>query len=143
MEKYFKQFDNCRQKEEPACTNTCPFHFDVKDFLEKISRNKYDRAYKSYRDAVVFPEIVSKICDARCQNACPRTHIDDAVQIRLLEETCVNKARKKEPLKYNLPKKQGKIGIIGGGLSGLTCGLRLATKKYSVVIFEKDKQKQI
>ena len=34
MEKYFKQFDDCRQKEEPACTNTCPFHFDVKDFLE-------------------------------------------------------------------------------------------------------------
>lgn len=139
MEKYFKQFEACRQKEEPACTNTCPFHLDVKDFLEKTGRNKYDRAYKNYRDAVVFPEIVSKICDARCQNACPRTHIDDAVQIRLLEETCVNKARKKEPLKYNLPKKQGKIGIIGGGLSGLTCGLRLATKKYSVVIFEKEK----
>lgn len=139
MEKYFKQFDDCRQKEEPACTNMCPFHFDVKDFLEKISRNKYDRAYKSYRDAVVFPEIVSKICDARCQNTCPRTHIDDAVQIRLLEKTCVDKARKKEPLKYNLPSKQGKIGIIGAGLSGLTCGLRLASKKYSVVIFEKEK----
>lgn len=139
MEKYFKQFDDCRQKEEPACTNTCPFHFDVKDFLEKISRNKYDRAYKSYRDAVVFPEIVSKICDAKCQNTCPRTHIDDAVQIRLLEKTCVDKARKKEPLKYNLPSKQGKIGIIGAGLSGLTCGLRLASKKYSVVIFEKEK----
>lgn len=139
MEKYFKQFDDCRQKEEPACTNTCPFHFDVKDFLEKISRNKYDRAYKSYRDAVVFPEIVSKICDARCQNTCPRENIDDAVQIRLLEKTCVDKALKKEPLKYNLPSKQGKIGIIGAGLSGLTCGLRLASKKYSVVIFEKEK----
>ncbi len=139
MEKYFKQFDDCRQKEEPACTNACPFHFDIRDFLDKVGRNKYDRAYKSYRDAVVFPEIVSKICDAGCQNKCPRTHIDDAVQIRLLEETCVSKARKKEPLKYNLPKKQGKIGIIGAGLSGLTCGLRLATKKYSVVIFEKEK----
>lgn len=139
MEKYFRQFENCRQKEEPACTNACPFHLDVKDFQDKISRNKYDRAYKLYRDTVVFPEIVSRICDAPCEKVCPRKDHDGAVQLRLLEYTAAVKAKRKEPSKYNLPKKEQRIGIIGAGLSGLACGLRLATKKYSVTFFEKEK----
>lgn len=138
MEKYFDQFENCREKEEPACTNACPFKFDVKSFQDKIKKNKYDRAYKIYRDSVVFPEIVSRFCEAPCQAECPRKGFDGSVQIKLLERTCTVKAKKKEPSKYTLPKKDKKIGIIGAGLSGLACGLRLAAKKYDVVIFEKE-----
>ncbi len=139
MEKYLNQFEDCRQKEEPACVNACPFHLDVRDFQDKVGRNKYDRAYKRYRDAVVFPEIVSRLCQAPCQEACPRKGYDGPVQLKLLERTCVAKAKKKEPARYNLPKKQQKIAVIGAGLSGLACALRLASKKYEVVVFERER----
>ncbi|MEG1584803.1 MAG: FAD-dependent oxidoreductase, partial [Anaerovorax sp.] len=42
-----------------------------------------------------------------------------------------------KPTAYNLPIKKKKIAVIGAGISGLACALRLATKKYEVEILEK------
>ena len=33
MDRYFKQFDNCLQKELPYCGSDCPFRMNVNDFL--------------------------------------------------------------------------------------------------------------
>ena len=40
--------------------------------------------------------------------------------------------RSKNPPSYNIPKKDKEIAIIGAGISGMSCALRLATKKYRV-----------
>ncbi|WP_027400408.1 pyridine nucleotide-disulfide oxidoreductase/dicluster-binding protein [Anaerovorax odorimutans] len=137
MEKYIKQFENCLQGEKPFCTNICPFHVDILDFQAKMSRNNYNSAYKTFRNAVAFPDIVSALCPEYCAAACPRGKMDKSVQINLLEKTCVAKATKKDPTDYNLPIKNKKVAIIGAGISGLACALRLSSKKYEVTIFEK------
>ncbi|MCG8485573.1 MAG: NAD(P)-binding protein [Clostridia bacterium] len=137
MEKYFKQFENCRQKEKPFCTDACPFHVDVLDFQEKIKRKSYNAAYRTFRNAVGFPDIVAALCPEYCASKCARKDLDQSVQLNLLEKTCVAKAAKKDPTDYNVPAKKGKVGIIGAGISGLACALRLCSKKYSVTIFEK------
>ena len=134
---YFEQFDSCRQHEEPACTNTCPFHLNVLDFQDKMSRHKYDRAYRDYKNAVCFPDIVAILCPEYCNQVCPRKDYDGAVQLNLLEKTCVAKAKRKDPTGYNVPPKEGRVGIIGAGISGLTCALKLLEKKYEVIVFEK------
>ena len=138
IDEYYKQFEKCRQKEEPACTNICPFHLNVLDFQDKMQRHKYDRAYRDFKNAVCFPEIVASLCPEFCKEACPRKDFDGAVQLNLLEKTCVAKAKRKDPTLYNLPKKEGKIGIIGAGASGLACALKLLEKKYEVIVFEKE-----
>ena len=140
MDTYYKQFENCLQREEAGCVNACPFHLDVLDFQDKIVRHKYDRAYKTYRNAVLFPEIVARLCPEYCSLACPRKDLDGAVKLRLLEEACVGRAKKKKPPKYNLPPKSGRIGIIGAGISGLACAVKLLEKAYTVIIFEKEQQ---
>ncbi len=137
MEKYMKQFENCRQWEKPFCTSACPFHMDVLDFQEKISRKSYNAAYRTFRNGVGFPDIVAALCPEYCGLVCPRAEIDQAVQLNLLEKTCVAKATKKDPTDYNVPVKNRKIAIIGGGISGLACALRLASKKYQVTVYEK------
>jgi len=137
MEKYMKQFENCRQWEKPFCTSTCPFHMDVLDFQEKIGRNSYNAAYRTFRNGVGFPDIVAELCPEYCRAVCPRAEIDRSVQLNLLEKTCVAKATKKDPTDYNVPVKNRKIGVIGGGISGLACALRLASKKYQVTVYEK------
>ncbi len=138
MDDYINQFEGCLQKEEPACTNVCPFHLNVLDFQDKIKRHKYDRAYRSYKNAVCFPEIVAALCPEYCHDVCPRKEYDGAVQLNLLERTCVTRAEKKDPTSYNVPHKKGKIGIVGGGISGLACAIKLLEKKYEVIIFEKE-----
>lgn len=138
MDDYYKQFEQCRQKEEPACTNVCPFHLNVLDFQDKVKRHKYDRAYKDLKNAMCFPEVVASLCPEYCNQVCPRKDFDGAVQLNLLERTCIAKAKRKEPTSYNVPKKEGKVGIIGGGVSGLACALKLLEKKYEVVVFERE-----
>lgn len=137
MEKYFRQYDTCRQNEKPFCSVSCPFHLDVLDFQTKMSNNNYNAAFKTFRNAVGFPDIVAALCPEYCASACPRKDIDQSVQLSLLEKTCVAKATKKDPTDYNVPMKDRKIAVIGAGASGLACAIRLAQKKYNVTIYEK------
>lgn len=137
MEKYFRQYDTCRQNEKPFCSNTCPFHMDVLDFQSKMVNSNYNAAYKTFRNAVGFPEVVAFMCPEYCSSVCPRKDVDQSVQLSLLEKTCVAKASKKDPIDYNVPLKGRKIAVIGAGISGLACALRLSQKKYHVTIFEK------
>ncbi len=137
MEKYYKQYDTCRQNEKPFCSNTCPFHLDVLDFQSKMVNANYNAAVKTFRNAAGFPDIVAALCPEYCASVCPRKDLDQAVQLNLLEKTCVAKATKKDPTDYNVPLKNRKIAVIGAGTSGLACALRLSQKKYNVVIFEK------
>ncbi len=137
MEKYFRQYDTCRQNEKPFCSHACPFHVDVLDFQSKMTNSNYNAAYKTFRNAVGFPDIVAGLCPEYCASVCPRKDLDQSVQLNLLERTCVAKATKKEPTDYNVPMKNRKIAVIGAGISGLACALRLSQKKYNVTIYEK------
>lgn len=137
MEKYFKQYDRCRQNEKPFCTHACPFHVDVLDFQTKMVNKNYNAAYKTFRNAVGFPDVAAALCPEYCAGACPRKELDQSVQLNLLEKTCVAKATRKDPTDYNVPMKKRKIAVVGAGISGLACALRLTQKKYEVTIYEK------
>ncbi|HYE67343.1 MAG TPA: FAD-dependent oxidoreductase [Anaerovoracaceae bacterium] len=137
MEKYYRQFDTCRQNEKPFCSSACPFHVDVLDFQTKMLNNNYNAAFRTFRNAVGFPDIVAALCPEYCASVCPRGELDQPVQLNLLERTCVAKATKKDPTDYNVPLKDRKIAIIGAGISGLACAVRLTQKKYNVTIYEK------
>ncbi|MEA4923079.1 MAG: NAD(P)-binding protein [Eubacteriaceae bacterium] len=134
MDKYLPNFKNCLEKEIPFCQARCPFHPDIHSFIEKMQRQGFNAAYKNYRNAVGFPGIVTGLCPQYCKDVCP---MDEPVEMHLLEQAALEYAKRTDPPDYNLPKKNGHIAIIGGGLSGLGCALRLTTKKYDVTIYEK------
>ena len=140
MEKYFRQYDTCRQNEKPFCSHTCPFHMDVLDFQSRMINSNYNAAYKTFRNAVGFPGVVAFLCPEYCASVCPRKDLDQSVQLSLLEKTCVAKATKTDPTDYNVPLKNRKIAVIGAGISGLACALRLSQKKYNVTIYEKSER---
>lgn len=137
MEQYLKNFKNCLQKEVPFCAAECPFHLDILDFIEKMKRGGFKGAFKTYRNAVGFPVIVSSLCPEPCQSVCPRKDIDAPIALKLLEQACVAHTEDRNPTDYNLPMKKKKAAVIGAGISGLACALRLCMKKYEVEIFER------
>ena len=140
MQRYLPNFKNCLQKEVPFCQAACPFNLNVLDFIEKIKRGSFKAAFREYRNAVGFPVIVSHLCDAPCAQICPRNETDQAIDLHALERASLAFTRDTDPTDYNLPQKQGKIGIVGAGISGLSCALRLAVKKYNVVLYEKSER---
>lgn len=138
MKKYLENFKNCLEKEPPFCQAACPFGLDVVDLLEKIKRGAFRGAYQTYRDYVLFPGIVSQICTEPCKLVCPKTEFGGAIELRRLEESLISHTENQEPTVYSLPKKDQRVAIIGGGLSGLACALRLATRRYEVTLYEED-----
>lgn len=140
MQNYYKQFDTCREHDIPTCADACPFKMDVLTIQDRIAKGRFNAAYKSIRDCVVFPGIVSEICPAYCENACIRNVIDSPVQIRLMEKSVISNAKRREPNKYNLPARAKRVAVIGAGLSGMGFAFRMASKKYQVTVFEKTDQ---
>jgi glutamate synthase (NADPH/NADH) small chain len=128
--------EKCTQGLPPACTTTCPVHVDVKSFLAEMKAGRFDGAMKILRKALLFPGIISRICDHPCQAACKRREAGDAVSIAALEKTCVRMSSIPPERISILTKKDKRVAVAGGGLSGLTAAFDLATKGYSVVLFE-------
>ena len=61
---------------------------------------------------------------------------DGPIAMRLLERAAMDYATRKNPNSYNMPQKKKRIAIIGAGISGLSCALRLCSKKYDVTLYE-------
>lgn len=138
MEKMKQQIqEKCLYRQPAFCTAVCPFDLDVPDFIEKMQRGSFSSAYRVYRNAVVFPGIVSRLCDAPCVPVCPREQSDDPVALPMLERAAVAYAPNRQPNSYNIPQKPQRMAVIGAGISGLTCALRLASRNFDVTVYEK------
>ena len=127
---------DCLRGDNAPCACACPFNLDIRQFIEKLKLGSFDAAYKLYRNAVVFPGIVSRLCPAPCRNRCVLRSIEP-INLPQLERASEALARSLDPIDFNVPPKQKSIAIVGGGLSGLACALRLASKRYQVILYEK------
>jgi hypothetical protein len=129
----------CFHGEPASCSYACPFHMDIRSFLEKASKGRWLAAYKILRNAAIFPAIVSALCDQPCQAHCQRPLLgDEAIAVRELEAACIRYAKNRKPESYVIPPKDKRIAIVGAGVSGLSCALNLAQKKFAVTVFEKE-----
>jgi len=127
----------CIQTEPAFCKAVCPFGLDVPDFIKKLQRGQFNSAYQVYADTVGFPEIIARLCPALCHDACIRVKVDASIDLHLLEQACVRYADRREPPAYNLPARGKRIAVIGAGLCGLSCALRLVRKGYTVDVYER------
>ena len=130
----------CWQMEEAFCVSDCPFHYDVREFNIRMKRGSFSSAYRLFANGTGFPAIVAALCPEYCQQVCVRKDSDTSIAMKRLEEASMAYTGNTQPNSYNMPAKDGKVAIIGAGVSGLGCALRLCNKKYSVTIFEKSER---
>ena len=136
MQEYLKNFNNCLQNEAPYCMATCPFYMNIPEFVDKMKRGAFKAAFKIYQNAAGYPLIASNLCHEPCKKVCPLKDVNGSIELGKLESACLLFTEDKSPTSYNLPMKNKKIAVIGAGISGLACVLRLCMKKYHVEIFE-------
>lgn len=140
MDSFKEQLTACMQNDPPPCASVCPFGLDIRTFVGHIKRGAFSAAFRLYRDAVAFPGIVSQLCSQPCQGACVFSAKGGPIALRDLEAAAIAHTPNTQPNRYNLPKRPKRIAVIGAGPSGLACALRLASKKYEVVIFEQEER---
>ncbi|AGK99856.1 pyridine nucleotide-disulfide oxidoreductase/dicluster-binding protein [Desulfoscipio gibsoniae] len=128
--------EKCTQEHPPACMTACPVHVDVRSFVAEIKAGNFDQAWQIFSKTVRFPGIIGRVCDHPCQAACKRQEAGDAISIAALEKACVE-MNSAPPVKLTISSKKDKrVAVVGGGLSGLGAAVDLAGKGYSIVIFE-------
>ncbi|MCI9351649.1 MAG: NAD(P)-binding protein [Lawsonibacter sp.] len=140
MGSFKEELNACMQNDPPPCASVCPFGLDVRAFIGHLKRGAFSAAFRLYRDAVAFPGIVSQLCDRPCRDTCVFSAKGGPIALRDLEAAAIAHAPNTRPNNYNLPKRSARVAVIGAGPSGLACALRLASKKYDVVIFEKEER---
>ena len=138
---------NCYKTGTAPCKTACPAHIAVQGYLKLAAQGKYKEALQLIKRDNPFPAVCGRICNRRCEDACTRGTIDQAVAIdevkRFIAQQDLNAETRFVPEKI-IPKVDGefeeKIAIIGGGPAGLSCAYYLAEKGYRPTVFEKEKQ---
>ena len=128
----------CFRGEPAPCSFACPFHMDIRSFLDKAGKGRWMAAYKTLRNATVFPVIVAALCDQPCRGCCQRTVLgDEAIAVRDVESAVLRSTKDRRPDAYVIPPKTQRVAVVGAGVAGLSAALNLAQKKYPVTVFEK------
>ncbi len=121
----------CIQEEQPFCTASCPIHVDVRAFMASLAKGDVNGARKILDRTMPFPEIVGRLCDQPCYPFCKRGEIGDPLCTARLERFCVSNSSAVLKLP-KLPTKDGRVALVGGGLSGMTAALDLARKGRNI-----------
>ena len=50
MQNFYDQFDACREHDIPMCADACPFRIDILDLQERITKKRFNAAYKHTPD---------------------------------------------------------------------------------------------
>jgi len=124
----------------PFCHNGCPVNNIIPDWNDLVFHGHWKEALDVLHSTNNFPEFTGRICPAPCEEACTVNLIGDAVTIKNIELSIVEKGFendwiKPEPAKEKTGKK---VAIVGSGPAGMACAQQLARVGHDVVLFEKE-----
>lgn len=136
---------NCYDTGTAPCKTACPAHIAVQGYLKMAAQGRYQEALALIKKENPFPAVCGHICNRRCEDACTRGTIDEAVAIDEVKKFIAKQDLDAET-RYVPPVVQPslrgpfqeKIAIIGGGPAGLSCAFYLAEKGYKPTVFEKN-----
>ncbi len=120
------------------CRDACPGGQRAQGYIALIAAGRFEEAYRSIKEDNPFPAICGRICNARCEDACTRNKVDEAINIRALKRfvTDTIHARPRKAPQRQERKFEERIAIIGSGPCGLTAAQDLCFKGYDVTVFE-------
>ena len=136
---------NCYDTGTAPCKTACPAHIAVQGYLKLAAQGKYREALQLIKRENPFPAVCGRICNRRCEDACTRGTVDQAVAIdevkRFIAQQDLDADTRFVPEKV-IPKVDGefaeKIAVIGAGPAGMSCAYYLAEKGYRPTVFEKE-----
>ena len=138
---------NCYDTGTAPCKTACPAHIAVQGYLKLAAQGKYTEALALIKKNNPLPAVCGHICNRRCEDACTRGTIDQAIAIdevkKFIAAQDLNANTRYIPKKV-VPSLAGefkeKVAIVGGGPAGLSCAYYLAEKGYKPTVFEKNEK---
>ena len=120
------------------CREACPAGQRAQGYISLIREGRIDDAYRTIVEDNPFAAVCGRICDHRCETACSRAKVDEAINIRALKRFVTDSVNAKprvapEPIPCCFDER---IAIIGAGPCGMTAAQDLCRAGYGVTVFE-------
>ena len=138
---------NCHETGTSPCKTACPAHIAVQGYLKMAAQGRYTEALALIKKENPFPAVCGRVCNRRCEEACTRGTVDQAVAIdavkKFIAQRDLDAATRYIPPIIPPSARGGfdeKIAIIGAGPAGLSCAFYLAEKGYRPTVFEKNEK---
>ena len=119
-----------------ACRINCPADIDIQGYLSLTHLGKYKDAISLIKEKNPFTSVCGRVCTRKCELACRRKMIDDAVGIDYVKRFAADKDLEDMWTPVPKPRNGKKVAIIGGGPAGLTCAYYLVLDGYEPTVFE-------
>ncbi|MGO9776915.1 MAG: glutamate synthase subunit beta [Terracidiphilus sp.] len=138
-EKQKEQAARCMDCGVPFCHTGCPVNNLIPDWNDLAYNNRWEPAIRRLHATNNFPEFTGRICPAPCEAACVLGISQQAVSIKLMERSIVERAWDEgwihpEPPEQNTGKR---VAVVGSGPAGLAAAQQLRRAGHTVTVYEK------
>ncbi len=135
-----RQATRCMDCGIPFCHAACPTGNLIPDWAGLIEFSQWRRSVELLEATNNFPEFTGWLCPAPCESACVLAIDQDAVTIKQIERTIIEKGWENGWIQPQRPSRPtGKrVAIVGSGPAGLAAAQQLTRAGHEVVVFERD-----
>ncbi|MBC7985819.1 MAG: NAD(P)-dependent oxidoreductase [Sphingomonadaceae bacterium] len=143
IERAEEQSSRCSQCGVPYCSNHCPLHNHIPDWLKLTAEGRLREAYELSNATSTMPEICGRICpqDRLCEGNCVIEFSGHgAVTIGAVEKFITDTAWEQgwvEPIRPMRDRSDQSVGIVGAGPSGLSAAEYLRGHGYAVHVYDR------
>jgi glutamate synthase (NADPH/NADH) small chain len=139
VEQLQEQGARCMDCGVPFCHSGCPLGNLIPDWNDLVYRDRWRDAIEALHATNNFPEFTGRICPAPCESACVLDINDDAVTIKQIEVSIIDRAFDEGWVKPRPPAlRSGRtVAVIGSGPAGLAAAAELNQFGHQVTVFER------
>ncbi len=134
-----KQAGRCMDCGIPFCHNGCPLGNLIPEWNNLVWQHDWKDAIERLHATNNFPEFTGRLCPAPCETACVLGINQDAVTIKQVEVSIIDRAWDEGWVTPQAPVRHtGKtVAVIGSGPAGLAAAQQLARAGHTVAVFER------
>jgi glutamate synthase (NADPH) small chain len=134
-----KQGARCMDCGVPFCHQGCPLGNLIPDWNDLVYKDRWRDAIERLHATNNFPEFTGRLCPAPCEGSCVLGINDDAVTIKAIEVSIIDRAFERGWVTPEAPTTRTgkKVAVIGSGPAGLAAAEQLNRAGHWVIVFER------
>jgi len=120
------------------CVANCPAQVDIPRYLRYAKENRLGDAAAVLREKLPFPGVLGRVCNHKCEEACRRGELNEAISIRNVKRYIadMDKQMAWKSKARRMPLTGRTVCVVGGGPAGMTAAIYLSKRGHSVTLKE-------